>query len=392
MVVVMTKILLINITQAKLNLEKFRFVSSGVLMNRKIFYFSLLSVAVVSCGTVNNKQAVGDFEYAQQKEATALKIPAGLAKPKQVDTFFVPDKINYDGPTGTNVDVRAPSLVLPIAASTRTENNSAASTVWFDQVLDDTDLKSFILQALKSQLATDNIELTQIDDAGFIFESDWYHKEVEEGTWPFKSLSKSESIKYRYSIESKSHGRSVALTVELLDYLKTDKLGGSKRIDIIDQQRAEMNILNEVISQVDYQYRLKQQENRLMRANQTFVSVGENASGEAAYIVEIDVDLLWSNLPLFFEDHGFSIADLNETNKIYYVDYVKPKSSFWDNLWADSIPVIELPNGKYQFQLEKLAAKSAVTIYDDQGTALSEATLEKIFNVMESGLSFKDVF
>ncbi|MFT6918861.1 MAG: outer membrane protein assembly factor BamC, partial [Cognaticolwellia sp.] len=33
-------------------------------MNRKIFYFSLLSVAVASCGTVNNKQAVGDFEYA----------------------------------------------------------------------------------------------------------------------------------------------------------------------------------------------------------------------------------------------------------------------------------------------------------------------------------------
>jgi len=361
-------------------------------MNRKIFYFSLLSVAVASCGTVNNKQAVGDFEYTQQKEATVLKIPAGLAKPTRVDTYFVTDEINHQGPIGVNVDVRAPSLVLPIAASTRAENTSVTSKVWFDQVLDDQDLRAFIIKALKDQLASDNVDLKQVDDDGLVFESGWYNKEAEAGTWPFKALVRAESIRYRYTFESKSHGRSVALVVELLDYLKTDQKGGSKRIDIIDQQRAEMNMLNQVIAQVDYQYRLKQQENRLLRANQTFVSLGENASGEAAYIVEIDVDLLWSNLPLFFEDHGFSITDLNETTKIYYVDYVQPESSFWDSIWGDTLPVIELPNGKYQFQLEKMAEKSVVTLYDDEGTALPEVTLEKIFKVMEAGLSFKDVF
>jgi outer membrane protein assembly factor BamC len=153
-----------------------------------------------------------------------------------------------------------------------------------------------------------------------------------------------------------------------------------------------MNMLNEVIGQVDYQYRLKQQENRLLRANQTFVNLGENASGEAAYIVEMGMDLLWSNLPLFFEDHGFSITDLNETTKIYYVDYMQPETGFWDSIWGDSLQVVDLPNGKYQFQLEKIAEKSAVTLYDEEGTALSQATLEKIFNVVEAGLSFKDVF
>ena len=361
-------------------------------MNRKIFYFSLLSIAVASCGTVNNKQAVGDFEYAQQKEAKALKIPAGLDKPENVDTFFVTNEINHQGPVGVNVDVRAPSLVLPIAASTRTEGNSAVSTVWFDQVLDDEDLKSFILEALKGQLLADNVELKQVDDEGLVFESDWYHKEVEEGTWPFKSIATSESIKYRYSFESKSHGRSVALTVKLIDYLKTDKAGGSKRIDIIDQQRAEMNMLNEVISQADFKYRLKQQENRLMRANHKFVSIGENTSGEAAYIVEIDVDLLWSNLPFFFEDYGFAIDDLNESTKIYYVNYTQPESSLWDSIWGDTLPVVDIPNGKYQFKLEAMDKKSTVTIYDDKGSVLSAETLEKIFSVMEPGLSFKDVF
>jgi outer membrane protein assembly factor BamC len=361
-------------------------------MNRKIFYFSLLSVAVASCSTVNNKQAVGDFEYAKHKEVSSLKIPAGLAKPKKADTYFVTDEINHEGPIGSDVDVRAPSLVLPVAASTRTENTTSASKVWFDQVHDDEDLRAFIIKALKGQLASDNVDLTQIDEDGFVFESDWYHKEVEEGSWLFKEITISESIKYRYLLESKSHGRSVALVVELLDYMKTDKAGGTKRIDIIDQQRAEMNMLNEVIAQVDFQYRLKQQENRLLRANHKFVSLGENVSGESAYIVEIDEDLLWSNLPLFFEDHGFTIKDLNESTKIYYVDYVKPEVSFWDSIWGETKPTLDLPNGKYQFQVEKMAAKSVVTIFDSEGNTLPDATLDKIFDVMEAGLSFKDAF
>ena len=361
-------------------------------MNRKIFYFSLLSVAVASCGTLNNKQAVGDFEYANQKEAKVLAIPAGLDKPFQADTFAITDKINKDGPVGINVDVRAPSLVLPIAASTRVENNSALARVWFDQVLEDNDLQGFIVEALKAQLTTSNIELKQVDDDGLVYESDWFLTEVEEGNWPFKSIASSESLRYRYLIESKSHGRSVALQVELIDYMKTDKSGGSKKIDLIDQQRAEMNMLNEVISQVDYQYRLKQQENRLLRANQKFVSLGENSKAEAAYIVEISADLLWSNLPLFFEDHGFSIEDLNETDKVYFVDYVQPESSLWDSIWGDDLPVVDLPNGKYQFKLESLDEKSSVTIYNDQGTALPASTLENIFEVIEPGLSFKDAF
>ena len=120
--------------------------------------------------------------------------------------------------------------------------------------------------------------------------------------------------------------------------------------------------------------------------------MGENSVGEAAYIIEIAVDLLWSNLPLFFEDHGFKITDLNESTKTYYVDYQQPEFSLWDRIWGDTLPIVELPNGKYQFKLAGEAEKSSVTLYDAQGTALSTQDLEKIFNVMESGLSFKDAF
>jgi outer membrane protein assembly factor BamC len=378
--------------QAKQKLYRFRFVSPGVLMNRKIFYFSLLSIAVSSCGNLNNKQAMGDFEYAKKQEAKALEIPSGLDKPAEKSTYFISNKINHDGPIGGNVDVRAPSLVLPIAASSRAETNSSAAKIWFDQVLEETDLKTFIVDAIKAQLDNDGVTYTAVGDDKNVYESDWYHDETEEGIWLFKSVETSESIRFKFSLESKTHGRSVALKVDMLDYMKTDKTGGSKNIDPIDQQRVEMAMLNEVVSQVDFQYRLKQRENRLLRANQKFVSIGENEKSEPAYIVEISTDLLWSNLPIFFEDYGFTITDLNESDKIYFVDFVKPDSSFWDSIWGEEVPVIELANAKYQFKLQERDKKTTVTIMNENGDVLSKELLEKIFPVMEPGLSFKSVF
>jgi outer membrane protein assembly factor BamC len=168
--------------------------------------------------------------------------------------------------------------------------------------------------------------------------------------------------------------------------------GASKTMDIIDKQRAEMAMLNEVVAQVDFKYRLQQRENRLMRANQKFVTIGENAQAEPAYIAEIDIEMLWSNMPLFFTDYGFEITDLNESKKIYFVDFVKPENSLWSVIWGDDVPVIDLDQAKYQFVLNDEQGKTSVTIYDADGNPLPVEVLERIFPVMERGLSFRDAF
>ena len=48
-------------------------------MNRRIFYFSLLSLAVTGCGSINNKSAMGDFEYAKEKEAQEQQVERSLS-------------------------------------------------------------------------------------------------------------------------------------------------------------------------------------------------------------------------------------------------------------------------------------------------------------------------
>jgi len=389
-------------------------------MSRRTFYFSLLALSLSACSSVSNKQAEGGFAYQNTPEAQPLVIPEPLNKPSQHKDFFITDKINHQGPIGENMDIRAPSLVMPIAASSRVVDESGISIIWFDKVLEDKDLLDFIEKVVIEKMQTDGITFntvqedkevtlskviegatslkeTSIDRKGIktkILESDWYHDEVDVG-WLYSEIESSTSLRFRYQLLAKPHGRSVSLRVSLIDFLKTDQKGGSKTMDPIDKQRAEKAMLNAIISLVDYNYRIQQRENRLTRANQKLVTLGKNVEAEDAFVVEMAADKLWDNMPVFFEKHGFTITDLNESKKIYYVDFVKPETSVWDAIWGDDAPVVDVSEAHYQFvltPLDEVNEKTSVTIYNASGEPLPMATLERIFPVIEAGLSFRNVF
>jgi len=379
---------------------------SGVLMSRQLFYFSVLSLTLSACSSVDSKRAQGGFDYAKKKESKAFIVPKNLDNPVKQKEFIITNNINHQGTIGEKMDVRAPSLVLPIAVSSRTIAESHEAIIWFDKALENKDLLVFIQNALVSQLKSDDVSYEMVESSTQhesesknqskteIYESDWYHNEIETG-WLFTDIESSTSLRFRYEFFLKPHGRSVSLKVLLIDYMKTDHSGGSNKVDPIDKQRAEIAMLNEVIAQVDYNYRLQQRENRLMRTNQQLVTIGENKEAESAYIVEMGLDTLWGNMPFFFEKHGFTISDLNETNKIYYVDFTKPETSIWDTIWGDERPVIEVSDAKYQFVLAPVDDKNqqtSVSIYDVDGEPLPLDILELVFPVMKTGLSFRNLY
>ena len=375
-------------------------------MSRQLFYFSMLSLTLTACSSVDSKRAQGNFDYAKKQESKAFIVPQELDKPAKNKEFLITKKINNQGSIGNEVDIRAPSLVLPIAASSRVIADSQDAIIWFDKALEDKDLLVFLQDALARQLTSDGVSYELVQSSAQdvpgsqsqskteIYESDWYHNEVETG-WLFTDIESSTSIRFRYEFFLKPHGRSASLKVSLIDYLKTDSSGGSKTADPIDKHRAEILMLNEIVSQVDYNYRAKQRENRLLRANQKLVTIGENKEEETAYIVELGLDNLWDNMPIFFEKHGFIINDLNETNKIYYVTFAKPEISIWDSIWGDERPIIEFSDAKYQFVLAPFGdndEKTSVSIYNADGEPLPLETLELGFPVVEAGLSFRNIY
>ncbi len=373
-------------------------------MSRQFFYLSVLSLALSACSSSDNKSAQGDFDYATKQKSKEFIVPENLDKPAIKTKYVISDKINYKGPIGKDMDIRAPSLVLPIAASSRVITDSDEAIIWFDKFLEDKDLLTVIKQSLISQLKSDNIGYNMVNLAKTnadkvkgnteVYESQWYHNEIKTG-WLFTDIELSTSMRFRYELYSKPHKRSVSLKVTLIDYMQTDHNGSTKTINPIDKQRAEMTMLNEIVAQVDYDYRLQQRKNRLIRANQKLVSIGENKESENAYIVEMALDNLWDNMPAFFENHGFTITDINETNKIYYVDFTKPETSIWESIWGDERPIIEVSDAKYQFVLASLDdknQKTSVSIYNSDGEPLSLEALERIFPIIEAGLSFRDVY
>jgi outer membrane protein assembly factor BamC len=361
-------------------------------MNRRIFIFSLLSLSISACSGLNSaKHANGGFEYVKIKEQAPLVIPPPLKEPEYKQDYQVNNKV-APGPTGEKIDVRSPALVLPIAASTRVEPDSKAIKIWFDKVLEDKDLTEFILSALKEKVTNDGVDFTVVDAQQHTYQSGWYHNTEETGLWFWSDVKVKESMRFQYQLETKPHGRSVALTVKLIAYKNEET--GDTQMDPIDQQRAEVSMLNNVIGYVDYKYRQYQKENRLMKATQKIVSISENSIGEPAYLIDMREDYVWSNLPAFFEKYGFEIHDLNESKRIYYVNFVKPDASLWDSIWGDAQPVIDLPEQKYQFALSKIDGKqnkTIISIYDEAGNALDQETLTRIFDVVEPGLSFRVV-
>jgi outer membrane protein assembly factor BamC len=375
-------------------------------MSRQLFYFSVLSLTLSACSSVDSKRAQGDFDYAKKQESKEFIVPKNLDQPATQQEFLITNKINHQGSIGNSVDIRAPSLVLPIAASSRVIAGSHDAIIWFDKILEGKDLLVFIQKALVSQLTSDEVSYEIVgsstqDEPGSkkqskteIYESDWYNSQVETG-WLFTDIESSTSLRFRYEFFLKPHGRSVSLKVSLIEYMKTDNDGGSKIIDPIDKQRAEMLMLNEIVAQVDYNYRLQQRENRLMRANQKLVAIGENSDAAPAYVVEMGLDNLWENMPIFFEKHGFTISDLNESDKIYYVDFSKSDTSIWDSIWGNDRPIIDVSDAKYKFVLAPLDdknRKTSVSIYNVDGESLPLETLERIFPVMETGLSFRNIY
>ena len=89
-----------------------------------------------------------------------------------------------------------------------------------------------------------------------------------------------------------------------------------------------------------------------------------------------------------YEKYNFRITDLDEPGYIYMVNYNQLDSSFWDSIWGDAIPVIQLPDGDYEFKLSRLENKTAISLVDDQGRVLNQQTLNDIFDVMGPALSF----
>ncbi|WNC70149.1 outer membrane protein assembly factor BamC [Thalassotalea nanhaiensis] len=358
-------------------------------MDRRILTISLISLSLAACSNVETrKQAKGDFDYVNIKSSKELQLPEGLEKPAENTLYSIPE-VNNQGPVGKRVDVRAPALVLPLASGSRIDEFDKTAAIWFDKVDDDRDLRELLIKAISDYLSTEEVTFTSEDLANNVWESDWFHVEEESGYLFWSSIDLTESWRFRYSLITKPHGRSVGLNVELIDYMHTSDKGSTKKIDPIEQQRVEMAMINAITSQLDYQYRLNNRDDRIARANMEIVTLGESDKGEPALIIDYPIDELWRYMPGFFEQYNFKVTDLNEDKYFYDVEYTLIEPSLWDSIWGDEMPVVNFKDGPYRFKLTAKGKQTTLVIQDDDKQVLSKELLEENFEVLDPALSFR---
>lgn len=342
-------------------------------------------LTLAACSSPGNKNSArGSFEYAKLEEPAVIAIPDSLDKPRFSDHYKINDKINTQGPIGAKVDIRAPALALPLATGTRVEPDDNSATIWFDQVDDTTPLVDQISRAINDYFAEIKVQLSNSQTNEF--SSDWLNKYRDTGFWFWQSQEVVESGKYKITLVPKPHGRSLMLTAELVDYKSVDS---NKTINPIEKQRAEVALVNEIVAQVAYQYRVDLFERQQSIAIEDMVTKGQTDEGSDAIIVKLPFDSLWDNMPLFFDKYGFTQTDLNETKKLYYVDYVKPDASFWDSVWGDEIATLNIPDASYQFKLVKSGKDTAVMLLDEEGNPVPDSLIDENMSVLIEALSFR---
>ena len=66
-------------------------------MSRQLFYFSVLSLTLSACSSVDSKRAQGDFDYAKKQESKPFIVPQNLDKPAKQKEFLITNEINHQG-------------------------------------------------------------------------------------------------------------------------------------------------------------------------------------------------------------------------------------------------------------------------------------------------------
>ena len=301
----------------------------------------------------------------EAKPVAELKVPAGLTAAKKPAQFDIPPAPN--APV-TEVELKSPMQVLALATNSRVEEEEKEARIWFERSEFTGELLPYLKKNVLDFGAEKQIEITQKDQQGLVFETGWVSRFEEEGFWLWKDLVEKEQSRFLVVFEPKTHGRAVGVRVQLLEhrYIENDA-----KLSAIAQKREEVYFLNRLVDKVATvelaQIKLKKAQSR-----QVTLTTGFDADGNAAMVTGQALDTAWAQLELLFEQNGFVVNDLDRTRYTFFLTYSEPETGFWDSLWSDDTVInVPLTPGDYQVVLTKAEVGTILSWRDSEGKVMS---------------------
>lgn len=325
---------------------------------------SLVASLVIS-GCSLFPEDVAEQNTVEVKPVAELKVPDGLTAAKKPAQYDIPPAPN--APV-TEVELKSPMQVLALATNSRVEEEEKEARIWFERSEFTGELLPYLQKNVLDFGQEKQIEMTQKDQQGLIFETGWISRFEEEGFWLWKDIVEKEQSRFLVVLEPKPHGRTVGLRVQLLEHRFIDN---TAKLSAIAQKREEVYFLNRLVDKVATvelaQIKLKKAQSR-----QITLTTGFDEQGNPAMITGQTLDTAWAQLELLFEQNGFVVNDLDRTKYSFFLTYSEPETGFWDSLWGDEETIVlPLTAGDYQVVLTKAEVGTILSWRDGEGKVMS---------------------
>ena len=351
---------------------------------------SLVVIALSGCSTSQERKiASGSFAYIDSQEASMMEVPDGLDVPEFSREFELPE-LGENAPRnliGQKLEVRSPSLVLPLVSGSRIEEGKKSATVQFDQIDDSQPLDATIWNTLLSFLEQNGIGVDSFDPEVGTLVTDWMLiRQEEDSSWYTWSSSESQTgRRFEFDLEMAAHGRSGALNVHLKDYLKTVDDDVVESIDDIYARNEEVDILNQVISHYDYQIGLENSR-RIARIRKGLgTELGFNADGDPAIVIDAIYDVTRPRLQLVLKNLGFDVKDLDKSTGLLFITYNGAGGGWWSDIFSSDEELLKL--GDYRLMVNEQGDKTSVTFMNEESKPFAANQVADLFDSFSEVMS-----
>lgn len=357
-------------------------------MKKQLLITICAAVVVSACSNSGSRErASGDYDYVDTKGLEkGFQTPEDLEAPKLSNRYNIPD-LNADNDNkalvGSKVKVSSPRLVLPLVAGSHVEEGSEDATVLFDQVNDDARLDKTIWDKVLAYLEQNNIGVEKFDSDANELITGWVVSKTELDTswYDFSSSYVEQAKKFKLSLEIAPHGRTAALTNEIIAYTGDDGKEALSSLDPISKRTNEVDFLNYIIAEYDFGLRLEQTR-RIAKIRDGFTSdLGFNANDDSAIIINANYNDAWPRLLLVLRKMGFDVIDLDQSSGIMFVAYNGVEESWYSGFFSDDELSLEKEN--YRLFVERAGENTSLTFKDDENVAFTPKQISDIFPVFK---------
>jgi outer membrane protein assembly factor BamC len=350
---------------------------------KKPILLSISALLLLSAcsNSVSRKQASGNFDYLEVKEAEMLKVPEDLHRPPLSNRYELPDVRSPHNIIGPDVLVHSPRLVLPLVSGSHVEEGSEKATVLFDQIDDSKALDATIWDTVLTYLEVSEIGVEEFDRENNVLITDWVvSRDNTEASWyEFTEEAAPQARKFKLTVELEPHGRTAKLNVEKIGYIDENGVSQMANASPFDLRENEVNFLNYIIQEYDFGIRLAQNQ-RIAMIREGFNSeLGFNPDGDPAFVVDAIYENTWPRLLLVLRKMGFDVIDLDQSSGLMFVKFNGENDSWWEGMFADDR--IDLEKVNYRLLVQGVGEKTAITFKDSDNNAFEVKKVTDLFAV-----------